>query len=666
MGRASKGRVYGGTCFLGTDRRRAMDSGSKEVIKTGGDTESSKRGGPTPDGDIKTVSDASRVPFDPRSVEPGLAALVVRQYLLPMFEGKMGFEAPPDPAVEAEARSRPEQVEASVAGGPEDGIFGELKLSDQLLDELQRTKKDANELKRKHQSSEGIRKRLDMHIAKLVKDIEDHTLKLEATRVSEQEVRQETLTLESEIRLLNYQQWELQTESKKLQKENARLAARLSGEEGKVERLSHVVSQNQNTSSLSQLESDVLRAQVQNLHSRVAGLFGTTKNMLDERAFNLAKHEISSMRVNLYSEKIWVELDRLTDERQKLEVDQKELQESKSKLEDSRLRMSREHEDQRMKSLDNLSRMFEEKEVNRKDRDKLSKKLKEMTEDRDKLKQRMKKYRLRRMFDHDTSMCRNCGKDFMKTENFNWSCRTHTSEFGGEMYWCCGKLGKDALGCKFSKHESKDDDDDLDDKERKEKDEADLRIKNANVSCYGCKDIGHMAKNCIRDPNMRTKFNALTELNRITQVYNADASKKQLRENHGRAIAKMINEKIGFAVMADDIPDDERNPFQDLIDLSREKVKQRRLKSDMDGKADGKSGADGEIIPLDDDQIECFEWGSEASGGSTSDSEDSDESSSDDDSAEKSISGTTFDAGDPRAVVSALFKRSSLIKITDK
>jgi hypothetical protein len=53
----------------------------------------------------------------------------------------------------------------------------------------------------------------------------------------------------------------------------------------------------------------------------------------------------------------------------------------------------------------------------------------------------------------------------METENFNWSCRTHQSEFGGELWWCCGKAGIQAIGCKFSKHESKDDDiDDIDDK----------------------------------------------------------------------------------------------------------------------------------------------------------------------------------------------------------
>jgi len=30
------------------------------------------------------------------------------------------------------------------------------------------------------------------------------------------------------------------------------------------------------------------------------------------------------------------------------------------------------------------------------------------------------------------------------------------------MWWCCGKPGLQAIGCRFSKHESKDDEEDLD------------------------------------------------------------------------------------------------------------------------------------------------------------------------------------------------------------
>jgi hypothetical protein len=35
------------------------------------------------------------------------------------------------------------------------------------------------------------------------------------------------------------------------------------------------------------------------------------------------------------------------------------------------------------------------------------------------------------------------------------------------MWWCCGKRGKDQPGCKFNKHESKDDEKDSDDEKKK-------------------------------------------------------------------------------------------------------------------------------------------------------------------------------------------------------
>ena len=36
------------------------------------------------------------------------------------------------------------------------------------------------------------------------------------------------------------------------------------------------------------------------------------------------------------------------------------------------------------------------------------------------------------------------------------------------MWWCCGKTSKEAPGCKYGKHESKDDEDDEKDKNKNE------------------------------------------------------------------------------------------------------------------------------------------------------------------------------------------------------
>lgn len=105
-------------------------------------------------------------------------------------------------------------------------------------------------------------------------------------------------------------------------------------------------------------------------------------------------------------------------------------------------------------------------------------------------------------------MCKNCAKDYIEKENFNWSCRTHRSEYSGEIWWCCGKEGKDQPGCKYSKHESKEEEDDEDDITKNEKMITKIR-------CYCCKEIGHLITDCPRDPNIRSNVEAEEDFERI-------------------------------------------------------------------------------------------------------------------------------------------------------
>ncbi len=88
----------------------------------------------------------------------------------------------------------------------------------------------------------------------------------------------------------------------------------------------------------------------------------------------------------------------------------------------------------------------------------LEKQLSQVLNEREKLKNKIQKLKSRRNVDLDQKICRNCGREYLTSENFNWSCRTHRSDWGGEMWWCCGKTKKEAPGCKFAKHETRDDD----------------------------------------------------------------------------------------------------------------------------------------------------------------------------------------------------------------
>lgn len=77
------------------------------------------------------------------------------------------------------------------------------------------------------------------------------------------------------------------------------------------------------------------------------------------------------------------------------------------------------------------------------------------------------------------------------------------------MWWCCGKTKKEAPGCKFAKHETKDDEEE--DKAGGADGEPD-KSKLKQLKCVCCKEVGHLAKDCKRDPNIRTGANTFEEI----------------------------------------------------------------------------------------------------------------------------------------------------------
>lgn len=70
------------------------------------------------------------------------------------------------------------------------------------------------------------------------------------------------------------------------------------------------------------------------------------------------------------------------------------------------------------------------------------------------------------------------------------------------MWWCCGKNKKTSPGCKFQKHFSKDDEQESD------QEESGGFFK---VRCIICKETGHKANECDKDPNIRTLYDVEDE-----------------------------------------------------------------------------------------------------------------------------------------------------------
>lgn len=82
------------------------------------------------------------------------------------------------------------------------------------------------------------------------------------------------------------------------------------------------------------------------------------------------------------------------------------------------------------------------------------------------------------------------------------------------MWWCCGKRDKDAAGCKFSKHESKEDDDLEEDEEYG----YDVTKGKKYVRCMCCKQLGHTIENCFRDPNFKTDVDLIQDQDRLSKL----------------------------------------------------------------------------------------------------------------------------------------------------
>lgn len=145
----------------------------------------------------------------------------------------------------------------------------------------------------------------------------------------------------------------------------------------------------------------------------------------------------------------------------------------------------------------------------REERDKLvesyeetKKRLCEATEELKTIKSRQKKSKVVKS-SGDEKFCVVCFQVYTESSNFNWSCRTHKSQFNENRYWCCNSEGKNAPGCIFSKHTANEELLELEEEQRQVK------------FCSGCKETGHSIQECYKDPNVQTRVSISGEMERL-------------------------------------------------------------------------------------------------------------------------------------------------------
>ncbi|KAF4653546.1 hypothetical protein FOL47_010471, partial [Perkinsus chesapeaki] len=424
--------------------------------------------------------------------------------------------------------------------------------------------------------------------------------------------REKSEELEAECRGLRSQLEDMTQEMKKTAEASAKLSKKLFDTEREVESLSRRLLEKDNLGNMAKLQAEVLGEQVRALH-KAAQELGGVKECQDRLRHVEEMAAIRVSQITEFKDELEIETARVVDERNALQEKVEELTASQDRLSLARARLQTELEEQKKKATAQMIDLFEEKNAIRKERDKMEKKTKvrshtegaakvegcwDLQEDRDKLRQRLRKYHARRrLFEMEHRTCKNCNKEYMESVNFNWSCRTHQSEFGGEMWWCCGKSGKDATGCKFAKHESKDDEEDYDDlldaDENGDGKEGGKKKKSMqNVKCFSCKEMGHKSEMCPRDPNLRSftgGFMPTKELRRIEILQTAAATGggrrggitaidpgNQKEEYSSEQVVKIVNNHLGYQAVELISEEHELRLFEELRSGLDTKVNERK------------------------------------------------------------------------------------------
>ena len=146
----------------------------------------------------------------------------------------------------------------------------------------------------------------------------------------------------------------------------------------------------------------------------------------------------------------------VSDQRDELMKGHLELNDIKEDLLNQKDKIQKAYKEKYISLSKELSLAIEEREFLKSKREESEKKFMDMSEEFKKYRQKMK-VKYSNIQEKEEKFCKNCQKSYYENENYNWSCRVHASKLNGDMYWCCGKSGKDSIGCIISKHSSKED-----------------------------------------------------------------------------------------------------------------------------------------------------------------------------------------------------------------
>jgi hypothetical protein len=438
-----------------------------------------------------------------------MASQVVKDYLLPMFQLH-----PKSTLSQYQRNALTHRNTASTSLESLSGsVYAELKLSDMLRTELEDVREKLEEkTKRMREAEQGKISanadvdRLRVRTTELETQMKQLTLHLTLSQRQQQLHDQRTSQLQSDVQIYK----DLYTAC---DEEKKQLSSALHEEKALCDKLRNRATELEQGNALMKMECDIMGERLKGLYRAMDSVVGkeTEAGLMREEVETVARvmRELTEFDLDLMGS-----LNKSVKERDSLRADCQEITAYRSEVQGEKERLVILSRDRITGLSSDLSTAKEQIVALQTELSKAEKRFKDLEDEYNRLRDKVKQNRLKRKQYGETEIkvCRWCQKEFTEGENYNWSCRTHTSEFGDQMYWCCGKTSKEAPGCQTRKHESKDEDEDVKDREELEK------LRYANFLCSSCKEIGHRPTECPKDPNLRSNLDVSQELKRLSDM----------------------------------------------------------------------------------------------------------------------------------------------------
>lgn len=387
-------------------------------------------------------------------VSPEEVSRVIKNYVIPMFEAKSLTSARSSKilGLSPQNRASTRQLEA-----PAGTVYSDLKVITELAKELEVTKASAEILQAKYADSLAAVQAVTLELDMLRNKAHLTEKKLQISQFQQELQQQDYKKLQTrieayELRSKDYKN--LYTQAEEAQRKLKEALNEMSANQ------SHLHSQNFKLGNA----NEVLRIENRILGERLAGLlrsFSVNGQLKLQEELSLKLKQYQHYATHAHSNCAGLEetVRRLQADNTQLKCDFDEIvgtytdtRNDSSKLVASLRR--------RITSYESIVQRTTEENSQQASKLLLQDKLfKQLTLEHSKLLQKLKQHKTKLWQDDGLEqLCRNCNKTYLETDNFNWSCRVHPSDFGGDLWWCCGKADIHALGCLLRKHVCKDDD----------------------------------------------------------------------------------------------------------------------------------------------------------------------------------------------------------------